>query len=235
MAIIGTFGPSAWKLAAHPSITSVQDLKGKTVGISRMGTTVDFSLRRALVKLGLTPGRDVNILATGLSESSKRVGIMHQGKIDATLVSPDNIYEAESKGLKLSILADLRDLGIYTSASDLSATRDFLRKQRARARAFLMAFCEAIWLGRTNKSAAVASFRKYMRESDPKRLEVLYKNYIVDTTPPKPYPMEEAIQAEIEDLSPSMPEIRGKRAAEFVDKTILGELEKEGFFARLYK
>lgn len=160
---------------------------------------------------------------------------MHQGKIDATLVSPDNIYEAESKGLKLSILADLRDLGIYTSASDLSATRDFFRKQRHRARAFLMAFCEALWLGRTNKSAAVASFRKYMRESDPKRLEVLYKNYIVDTTPPKPYPMEEAIQAEIEDLSPSMPEIRGKRAAEFVDKTILGELEKEGFFARLYK
>jgi hypothetical protein len=39
VAIIGTFGPSAWKLAAHPSITSVQDLKGKTVGISRMGTT----------------------------------------------------------------------------------------------------------------------------------------------------------------------------------------------------
>ncbi|MGH7766977.1 MAG: ABC transporter substrate-binding protein, partial [Candidatus Binatia bacterium] len=122
--IIGTFGPGAWKLAAHPSITSVQDLKGKTVGTSRPGTTIDFALRRVLLKLGLVPGKDVNVLATGLAESIKRVFIMQQGKIDATLVSPDNLYEAESKGMKVSVLADLRELGIHTSASDLSAKRD---------------------------------------------------------------------------------------------------------------
>src|SRR5438445_9349480 len=125
LAIIGTFGPSAWKLAAHPSITSVQELRGKTVGISRPGTTIEFATRRALVKLGFTPGKDVQILATGLAESNKRVMVMHQGKIDATLVSPDNLFEAEQKGLKLSILADLKELGIYTTASDLSAKRDF--------------------------------------------------------------------------------------------------------------
>src|SRR6188474_887200 len=120
-AIIGTFGPSAWKLAAHPSITAVEQLRGKTVGISRPGTTVEFATKRALQKLGLTPGKDVSILATGLAESNKRVLVMLQGKIDATLVSPDNLFEAEQKNLKLSILADLKDLGIYTSASDLSA------------------------------------------------------------------------------------------------------------------
>src|ERR671919_1071726 len=143
VAIIGTFGPSAWKLAAHPSITSVQELRGKTVGISRPGTTIEFATRRTLLKLGFTPGKDVNILATGLAESNKRVLVMLQGKIDATLVSPDNLFEAEQKGLKLSILADLKDLGISTSASDLSAKRDFLKNQRQRARGFLMAYCEA--------------------------------------------------------------------------------------------
>src|SRR5262249_51092008 len=79
--------------------------------------------------------------------------IMHQGKIDATLVSPDNLYEAEAKGLKLSILADLNELGIYTTASDLSARRDFLKNQRQRARAFMMAYCEAIWLEKTTKAS----------------------------------------------------------------------------------
>ena len=69
-AIIGTFGPSAWKLAALPSITAVEQLRGKTVGISRPGTTVEFATKRALLKLGLTPGKDVNILATGLAEST---------------------------------------------------------------------------------------------------------------------------------------------------------------------
>ena len=221
VAIIGTFGPGSWKLVAHPGITSVQELRGKTVGISRLGTGIEFATRRALLKLGFTPGKDINILATGLSESNKRIMVMLQGKIDATLVSPDNMYEAETKGWKLSPLADLNDLGIYTSASDLSAKRDFLKNQRQRARAFMMAYCEAIWLGKNNKSVALASFRKQMRENDPRRLEVLYKNYVVDGLPLKPYPMEEVIQTEIENLTPTVPELRGKRAADFVDKTIL--------------
>lgn len=233
VAIIGTFGPGSWKLVAHSGITSVQELRGKTVGISRLGTGIEFATRRALLKLGFTPGKDINILATGLAESSKRIMVMLQGKIDATLVSPDNMYEAETKGWKLSTLADLNDLGIYTSASDLSTRRDFLKNQRQRARAFMMAYCEAIWLGKNNKSVALASFRKQMRESDPRRLEVLYKNYVADALPLKPYPMEEVIQIEIENLAPTVPEFRGKRAADFIDKSILSELESEGFFARL--
>src|ERR671918_2823909 len=233
VAIIGTFGPSAWKLAAHPSITSVQELRGKTVGISRPGTTIEFATRRTLLKLGFTPGKDINILPTGLAESNKRVLVMLQGKIDATLVSPDNLFEAETKGLKLSILTDLNEMGIYTSASDLSAKRDFLKSQRQRARAFMMGFCEAIWLGKANKNVALASFRKHLRESDPRRLEALYKNYIVDALPTKPYPMEEVIQTEIENLTPTVPELRGKKPSDFIDKTILNDLEREGFFTAL--
>jgi NitT/TauT family transport system substrate-binding protein len=232
VAIIGTFGPGAWKLASHPAITSIQELRGKTVGVSRPGTTIEFATRRALVKLGFTPGKDINILATGLAESNKRIMVMLQGKIDATLVSPDNIFEAETKGWKLSLLADLNELGIYTSASDLSAKRDSLKNRRQRARAFMMAYCEAIWLGKSNKSVALASFRKQMRENDPRRLEVLYKNYL-DTLPLKPYPMEEVIQAEIENLTPTMPEMRGKKPADFIDKSILTDLEREGFFTSL--
>jgi hypothetical protein len=124
-------------------------------------------------------------------------------------------------------------MGIYTSASDLSAKRDFLKSQRQRARAFMMGFCEAIWLGKANKNVALASFRKHLRESDPRRLEALYKNYIVDALPTKPYPMEEVIQTEIENLTPSVPELRGKKPSDFIDKTILSDLEREGFFTAL--
>jgi NitT/TauT family transport system substrate-binding protein len=232
-AIIGTFGPSAWKLAAHPSIASVQELRGKTIGISRPGTTVDFASRRALEKLGFTPGKDVQILATGLAESNKRIAVMLQGRMDATLVSPDNLFEAETRGWKISVLGDLKDLGIITSASDLSAKRDFLKNQRPRARAFMMAYCEAIWHGRANKNAALASFRKHMRETDARRLEALHKNYIVDFLPAKPFPMEDVIQADIDNLTPMTPEFRGKKVADFIDKTILLDLEREGFFTQL--
>jgi hypothetical protein len=115
----------------------------------------------------------------------------------------------------------------------LSAKRDFLKSQRQRAGAFMMGFCEAIWLGKANKNVALASFRKHLRESDPRRLEALYKNYIVDALPTKPYPMEEVIQTEIENLSLTVPELRGKKPSDFIDKTILNDLEREGFFTAL--
>ena len=233
LAIIGTFGPSAWKLAANPAIASVQELRSKTVGISRPGTTVEFATKRALIKLGFTPGKDIQILATGLAESNKRIMVMLQGKIDATLVSPDNLFEAEQKNLKLSILSDLKDLGIYTSASDLSARRDFLKNQHPRARAFMMAYCEAIWLGKANKNVALASFRKHMREQDPRRLDTLYKNYVIDALPLKPYPMEDALQGELENLAASVAELHGKKSVDFIDRNLLNELEHEGFFAQL--
>jgi len=233
--IVGTFGSADWKLVAHPSITSAKDLKGKTIGISRPGTTIDFSARRALLKLGLVPGKDVNVLSTGLGESIKRIMLMIQGRFDATLASPDNIDEVESRGMKVSVLADLPKLGIYTSVSDLSATRDFVKNQRPRLKAFFKAFCEAIWLSRANKEAAYRSFRKYMREDDPKRLEILYKNYIVDAIPAKPYPIEEVIQSDIENLTASVPEFKGKRPSDFADASVLKEIEGEGFFKRFYK
>ena len=56
---------------------------------------------------------------------------------------------------------------------------------------------------------------------------------LLDALPLKPYPMEEVIQSEIENLTPTVPELRGKRAADFIDKTILSELESEGLFSRL--
>jgi hypothetical protein len=127
----------------------------------------------------------------------------------------------------------LKDLGIYTSASDLSAKRDFLKNQRQRARGFMMAYCEAIWLGKSNKNVALASFRKQMREQDPRRLETLYKNYVIDALPLKPYPMEDTLQGEMENLTATVPELRGKRAADFIDKSLLSDLEREGFFSQL--
>ena len=96
-----------------------------------------------------------------------------------------------------------------------------------------MAFCEAIALGRANRNVALASFRKHMRENDARRLDNLYKNYVVEFLPTKPFPMEEVIQAEIENMTPTVPEFRGKNVADFVDKTILSDLDREGFFTQL--
>src|SRR5262245_2857952 len=101
--IIGSFGGTIYKLVAGPGVT---DLRGKTVGTSRIGASTDFALRRVLAKLGLTPDKDVKILVTGLGEADKRIMLMLQGRMDATLGSPESILAAETQAkVKLETLA----------------------------------------------------------------------------------------------------------------------------------
>ncbi len=232
--MVATLGSIAYKLMAHPSISSVKELKGKVIGALRPGTTTDFVLQRILLKLGLVPGKDVTIMPTGLSRSDERLLLMFQGKIHATIGTVDNLAQLELRGLKVNVLADPVELGVATPASDISSTRQFLANHRNRAKAFLRAFCEAIWLGRNNKEIAFRAYRKYMRIDEPKLLESMHRNYLLTSIPVKPYPIEDAIQADIEDLSASITELRGKKAADFMDRSLLNELESEGFFARLH-
>ena len=232
--MVATLGSIAYKLMAHPSITSIEGLRGKVIGGLRPGTTTDFVLQRILLKVGLVPGKDVTVLPTGLSRSDERLLLMFQGKIHATLGTVDNVAQLELRGLKVNVVADPRELGVPTPASDISTTRQFLANHRSRAKAFLRAFCEAIWLGRNNKEVAFRAYRKYMRIEDPKLLESMHRNYLLISIPPKPYPIEDGIQADIEDLSASIAELRGKKAADFIDTSLLKELESEGFFARLH-
>ena len=232
--MVATFGSIAYKLMAHPSISSIEGLRGKVIGGLRPGTTTDFVLQRILQKVGLVPGKDVTVLPTGLSRSDERLLLMFQGKIHATLGTVDNVSQLKLRGFKVNILADARDLGVPTPASDISATRQFLANHRSRAKAFLRAFCEATWLGRNDKEIAFRAYRKYMRIEEPKLLESMHRNYLLTAIPLKPFPIEDAIQADIEDLSSSIAELKGKKASDFMDRSLLNELESEGFFARLH-
>jgi ABC-type nitrate/sulfonate/bicarbonate transport system substrate-binding protein len=140
--IIASLGHIAYKLIALPSIKTVQDLKGKIIGSSRVGAGSDFALQRLLRKLGLTPGKDVQLIPTGVSESDRRLLMMMQGKIDATLGTEDNILQLGNKGLKFSILADLYDAGVYTTGSDIATSRVLVKQRPRQLKAFLMAITE---------------------------------------------------------------------------------------------
>src|ERR687893_615367 len=82
---VSTNGTLPYQLIALPSIKSASELKGKIVGSSRIVAGTDFLLRRILAKLSFTPGKDVSLIPTGVSESDKRIQLMFQGKIDATI------------------------------------------------------------------------------------------------------------------------------------------------------
>lgn len=159
---------------------------------------------------------------------------MLQGKIDATIGTADNLLQLELRGQKVSVLADFLETGVYTTGSDISTSRQLLKERRRDLKAFLMALSEGTWIGRNNKEVTFRVYRKYMKVDDPRLLESMHKNYLLGTIPAKPFPREEAIQNDLEDLSHTYSQLKGRKVAEFVDLTIVKELESEGFFARLH-
>jgi NitT/TauT family transport system substrate-binding protein len=233
VAIIASLGAIGYKLIARPSITSIQELKGKVIGSSRLGAGSDYALQRLLPKLGLQPGKDVQLIPTGLSESDRRLLIMLEGRIDATIGTVDNILQLELRGQKVSVLADFLEAGVYTTGSDISTSRQLIKERRRGLKAFIMALTEGTWIGRNNKDQAFRVYRKYMKVDDPRLLESMHKNYLLGSIPIRPFPREEAIQNDIEDLSHTYPHLKGRKVAEFLDLTLLTELESEGFFTRL--
>ena len=228
--IVGSFGSTSYKLVANPGVF---DLRGKVVGTSRIGSTTDFGLRRALMRLGLTPDKDVKILATGLGEADKRIMLMLQGRMDATIGSPESILAAETQAkVKIETLADLDEMKIYNTVGDLSTRSDVLKNRRDLLRQFFMACSEAIAIGKKNKPLVLKIIGKQMKVTDRKRLEVVY-DASLGVMPSKPYAREEAVQLELESIAFTDATFKNKKPGDFMDSSIVAELDRRGFFAQL--
>ena len=233
---VSTNGALPYQLIALPTIKSPGELRGKIVGSSRIGAGTDFLLRRILSKLGLVPGKDVSLIPTGVSESEKRIQLMFQGKIDATIGESDKVFQfAELGGQKLSVLGEPKDFGVPAPGSEINSTRQVIKELRPRLKAFFMAYSEAIAAGRKNRELTYQVFRKYMRIDNPKLLDFTYRVQFLEAIPAKPYPREDAIQASIEDLKSTIPKLEGMKVSDFMDASLIRDIDDEGFFARLEK
>jgi ABC-type nitrate/sulfonate/bicarbonate transport system substrate-binding protein len=228
--IVGSFGSTTYKLVANPGVT---DLRGKTVGTSRIGSTTDFALRRALSKFGLTPDKDVKILATGIGEADKRIMLMLHGRMDGSFVSHEMILDDEKQEkVMLDILEDLEEMNIYYTVGDLSTRIDVLKNRRDLLRSFFMASGEAIAIGKKKKALVQKVITKQMKVTDRKRLDVIY-DASLGRMPSKPYAREEAVQLELESVAFTDPLFKNKKASDFMDSSIVAELDRKGFFAQL--
>src|SRR5262245_66181004 len=55
----------AFYIMALPELKTIDDLRGKSVGVTRFGSSTDFTMRYILRKQGLEAGRDVTLIQTG--------------------------------------------------------------------------------------------------------------------------------------------------------------------------
>jgi hypothetical protein len=95
-----------------------------------------------------------------------------------------------------------------------------------------MASGEAIALGKKNKALVQKVITKQMKVTDCKRLDVIY-DASLGRMPLKPYAREEAVQLELESVAFTDPLFKNKKASDFMESSVVAELDRKGFFAQL--
>ena len=158
-AVINT---AAFYVMTRPEIARAQDLKGKRIGVTRLGSSSDFAIREYLKKNQLQAGRDVNIIqAGGMPELA---AALNSGSISAAPLSAPSSYVAEQKGNR--VIANLAREGIYFVIAGLTTTRRFLREQRSDAKAFLRAFGRATYFMFEQRDQARQCMKKIIEDRD---------------------------------------------------------------------
>jgi NitT/TauT family transport system substrate-binding protein len=217
-------------LVTSAKITNPGQLKGKIIGIDRLGGTGDFILRRTLRKLSIDPDREVTIRQVG--QSPVRLAALQAGSIDATTITVDDKLSAEQFGL--NILVDIPKLGVEVLSSGVVTTRSFIKKEENTVRRFMRSIVEGIHYYRTQKPKSIEIMSKYMRVADPRLIEIGY-DFNAQTYRQKPYPFTQGIQLVLEQLGHNNPAAKTAEPERFIDARFVKELDASGFIDRLSK
>jgi len=229
--IAGVINTLNFKLYVDKNIKQPDQLKGKTVAVTRFGSSTDFALRYALERYGLAPEKDVAILQAGNMPAI--LASLETGKIQGGMFSAPFTLRAKNMGLPL--MADLQMLGLEYQHTGLATTQAFIKSRPDLVRSVMKAYVEGIHYYKTHRAESLAILAKYLRTSDTDVLTEVYEDVGLRLTAEKPYPTLRGIGIMLRELAATNPKITAARPEEFVDLTFIKELDGSGFIDRLYK
>lgn len=228
--IASTESAYAYSVVAVPGIAKVEQLRGKRLGVSGFGSASHNAALILLRRFQFEPNRDVTIVVAG--PTTDRLAAMGAGSIDATLLTPTEAAMARRRGYPE--IYDMLDMGIEAQGNGFATSRSFIKSQRETVKGALRGYVEAIHYIHNNKEGTNKIMAKYLRNPDPEVLDSAYGGF-VKMVQKKPYPTLKGIQFLIDQLAGRLPQAKNATPEQFVDLSLLQELEKEGFFTEMAK
>ncbi len=220
-----------YELIVQDSIKTPQQLKGKTLGISRIGSSSDVAARIFLKNFGLEADKDVAILQVG--GSSERSAAFRAGKISGFAAPPGVLYL--TKGLAQRVLASTADFQKNYPFPYIcgTTTKSYLASNRPTVKRLVMALTEGVHFFKTNKEESKKILAKYTRQNNEAYLEAAYEinAKLMDRVP---YVTREGMDLQLKDALSRKPGVNVK-VDDIIDDSIVAELEKEGFIDKLYR
>jgi len=216
---------------AKSEIKTAEDLKGKTIGVSRAGSISEIILRYVLrAKLGLQPDRDVKLLVVG--DPAVGLQALERGIVDATPLTMPLPLMAAKMGFRELVNYDA--LGITFPANTVTILRQTISKRPEMIENFLKILIEGIYVFKTNKAKSLAVMKKHLLGTSDEVLEETYK-YAVTALEQQPYPSLDVIKSGLEILSFQYPEAKQTDPNPLIDPSFVKRIDQSGFIAGLYK
>jgi NitT/TauT family transport system substrate-binding protein len=217
-------------LMVRPEIKRPEELKGKKIGVSSLGSLTDFLVRTIAKKKGLNPDRDVTLMTTGGSDT-ERVMALKAGAVDGTAVSHPGYGLARKMGYNM----------LWDSAKELdypwmeiTTRRAAIKNDRELIMSYMKAHMEGIALFKRDRDFGIKVIKKTLRVTDDELVSESYdifsKMFI-----PAPYPNHPGMKISFEYVAMTRADVWSHKPEEFTDPSFVAELDKSGFIKALYK
>jgi NitT/TauT family transport system substrate-binding protein len=224
--VAGATNRFVFSLMGKPEIKRIADLRGKKIGITRVGSSTHTAALFALNQAGLKAA-EYQILP--LLEVPNILTALIAGQIDAGIVSPPTNSRARKAGFN-ELMNLAKDGPEYVSVA-LGTSRAYIRDNEDSVRRVVRGYAEALQLFKSNKQVGIRVLAKYTKLKDQDILEDAY-NQFREYFDPVPYVSRKGMEAVLADLPEK--ELAGKAAKpeDFMDMRFIAELEKEGLFKK---
>src|SRR5262245_7527252 len=218
-------------LVVGSGVKQIEDLKGKKVAITRFASATDFALRFAAEKWTVKPDKDFAVLQLG--GQPEMIAALKSGAVQGAMLNAEFAIMARREGFR--DLVDVASLGLTFPGSGLNTSRLFIRNRRDLVLRVLRAYVESIHFGITQKKIAVGVFAKYLNSRDIPFLEAVHEMYLGKYIPKIPYPSVESMKRALDDIAERDARAKSARAEQFIDASLMQELDKEGFMRQLWR
>jgi ABC-type nitrate/sulfonate/bicarbonate transport system substrate-binding protein len=205
------------QLWVQPEIQRAEQLQGKTLAITRFGSTSDFVTRLILRKLNLE----------GKTELRQFGGVV-EADMGFRARQAEGRVSSQAPGPQAKMLVDAAELGIPFSMNLLAVSNDYLLKSPKSVEAIVRAYIEGIAALKTRKAQALKLLEKYMgQRGGSSELHHEFVSKYLDMVP--------RVDPAAVDTILEMVGSKGAPKTKLFDNSIIDRLAQEGFIEKLYK
>jgi NitT/TauT family transport system substrate-binding protein len=229
--VAGVVNKGLQRIVAKPEFKTPADLKGKRIGVTRIGAVSHSVLLMMLPRWKMSVS-DVQVMQIGASPNA--LAALEKGGLEAAVLTIPYMFVAEDRGYR--VLADMGDTDIYYLHTMIATTRSYVKSNRDRVLRFLKGYLEGLAFVKQNKQESIDVVRKKLRlgaeqtRNLERSIDLLNAKFYEAT----PYPSIRGVETVLGFVEKDNPKAKTADPKSFVDDSLLREIDQSGFIKKLY-